>query len=209
MGATQFRLLCALGLREHHRLLDFGCGSLRAGRLLIPYLRKGHYYGIEPNAWLLDDAIKNEIGSLAEIKAPNFRNDSDFRADRFAVQFDYIIAQSVLNHAGRDLIATGLSSFKASLAERGLILATFRLREDKSSEFTGTGWVYPSSVAYRFATILEFIESAGLVGRAIPWFHPRLTWMALAHSRELLPQERDDIHLSGVGLRDPECARER
>ncbi|MGH7086029.1 MAG: hypothetical protein ACREFN_13675, partial [Acetobacteraceae bacterium] len=31
MGATQFRLLTALGLRDHHRLLDFGCGSLRAG----------------------------------------------------------------------------------------------------------------------------------------------------------------------------------
>lgn len=38
MGATQFRLLCTLGLREHHTLLDFGCGSLRAGRLFIPYL---------------------------------------------------------------------------------------------------------------------------------------------------------------------------
>ena len=38
MGATQFRLLTTLGLREHHSVLDFGCGSLRAGRLLIPYL---------------------------------------------------------------------------------------------------------------------------------------------------------------------------
>ena len=27
MGATQFRLLTALGLREHHRLLDLGCGG--------------------------------------------------------------------------------------------------------------------------------------------------------------------------------------
>ncbi|MFP8873463.1 MAG: hypothetical protein VCB42_02780, partial [Myxococcota bacterium] len=52
MGATQFRLLCTLGLREHHRLLDFGCGSLRAGRFLIPYLKPGHYHGVEPNRWL-------------------------------------------------------------------------------------------------------------------------------------------------------------
>jgi len=41
MGATQFRLLTTLGLREHHAVLDFGCGSLRAGRLLIPYLLEG------------------------------------------------------------------------------------------------------------------------------------------------------------------------
>ncbi|MHC4422967.1 MAG: hypothetical protein ACYS1E_20600, partial [Planctomycetota bacterium] len=41
MGASQFRLLCTLGLRAPHRLLDFGCGSLRAGRLFIPYLNPG------------------------------------------------------------------------------------------------------------------------------------------------------------------------
>ncbi|MEM7167233.1 MAG: hypothetical protein AAF581_17355 [Planctomycetota bacterium] len=49
MGATQFRLLCTLGLRGHHRLLDFGCGSLRAGRLLMTYLEEGRYHGVEPN----------------------------------------------------------------------------------------------------------------------------------------------------------------
>jgi hypothetical protein len=37
-AASQFALLFLLGLREHHRVLDFGCGSLRLGRLLIPYL---------------------------------------------------------------------------------------------------------------------------------------------------------------------------
>jgi hypothetical protein len=57
MGATQFRLLTTLGLREHHSVLDFGCGSLRAGRLLIPYLLPGRYYGLEPNRWLIEDGI--------------------------------------------------------------------------------------------------------------------------------------------------------
>ena len=57
LGASQFRLLTALGLRENHRLLDVGCGALRAGRLLMPYLNKGCYYGIEPNMWLVEDAI--------------------------------------------------------------------------------------------------------------------------------------------------------
>jgi hypothetical protein len=43
MGATQFNLLTSLGLRENHTLLDFGCGSLRAGRLFITYLTKSRY----------------------------------------------------------------------------------------------------------------------------------------------------------------------
>src|SRR5690242_5496000 len=61
MGATQFRLLTTLGLREHHSVLDFGCGSLRAGRLLIPYLLPGRYYGLDPNRWLIEDAVAREI----------------------------------------------------------------------------------------------------------------------------------------------------
>lgn len=47
IGAAQFALLYALGLREYHRLLDIGCGSLRAGRMLISYLNSGGYTGVE------------------------------------------------------------------------------------------------------------------------------------------------------------------
>ena len=46
--AMSFGLLSVLGLRERHRLLDIGCGSLRVGRVLIPYLGRGNYVGIEP-----------------------------------------------------------------------------------------------------------------------------------------------------------------
>ena len=36
MGATQFRLLTTLGLREHHSVLDFGCGSLALAAFSFP-----------------------------------------------------------------------------------------------------------------------------------------------------------------------------
>ena len=45
VSAMVFNLLTCLGLRQHHRVLDIGCGSLRSGRLLIPYLNKGNYFG--------------------------------------------------------------------------------------------------------------------------------------------------------------------
>ena len=61
-SSMQFNLLTTLGLRDQHKLLDIGCGSLRAGRLFIPYLQSGNYYGIEPEKWLVSEAIQNELG---------------------------------------------------------------------------------------------------------------------------------------------------
>jgi len=49
-------------LRQHHKLLDIGCGSLRNARVLIPYLNIGNYYGIEPNYGLVNEGIANELG---------------------------------------------------------------------------------------------------------------------------------------------------
>ena len=206
MGATQFRLLTALGLREHHTLLDFGCGSLRAGRLLIPYLLPGHYFGLEPNRWLIDDAIARELGtSLINIKRPSFRYDDDFSAAHFGARFDYIVAQSIFSHAGRDVIATSLSGFKTCLNENGLVIATFVLpiQFGNAAEFEGSGWVYPACVTYRLETISTLIEASGLVGRMIPWLHPRQTWFVMAHRHDFLPQPSDDNHLSGARTQIP------
>lgn len=209
MAATQFRLLTTLGLREHHQLLDFGCGSLRAGRLLIPYLLPGHYHGIEPNTWLIEDAIAREIGrDQIGLKRPVFRANADFNTDGFGVRFDFILAQSVFSHAGRNLIATALAGFRRNLTEGGLVLATFvDARRSGVPENARDGWFYPEVVAYREETIGRLIQEAGLVGLLLPWFHPRQSWYAMAPTMDALPPISKMAHLSGAVLRDPEFAK--
>src|SRR5687768_2552037 len=104
MSATQFALLHATGLREGHRVLDFGCGSLRLGRLLIPFLREGRYFGIDPNRWLIEDGIARELGySAVTLKRPRFDTNSDFDCGVFERRFDFVVAQSIVTHAGADL----------------------------------------------------------------------------------------------------------
>lgn len=206
MGATQFRLLTALGLRERHRLLDLGCGGLRAGRLLIPYLDRGHYCGIEPNTWLVEDAIAAEIGQeTIERKAPRFSDSASFEAGSFGEAFDFIVAQSVFSHAGPDLLAQALPKLRAALAPGGLMLLTF-LRSDLLPTFMveRRGWTYPGCTAYRPETLAAQFAGAGLCGRCLPWYHPRQTWYAVAARVSDLPPPEYDIHLSGAVLRDPE-----
>lgn len=206
MGATQFRLLTALGLREHHKLLDVGCGSLRAGRILIPYLLPGNYYGIEPNRWLVEDAIARETGpEIIRMRRPVFRYASDFSVDAFGVAFDFIVAQSIFSHAGPDLVAIALSQFAKTLSPSGLVLATFVHPERRpNAPQEAPGWTYPGCTTYPALHIERLMSDAGLIGRCLPWFHPRQSWYVMALDPDALPPQDSDRHLSGVVLRDPQ-----
>jgi hypothetical protein len=198
MGAMQFRLLCALGLRAHHHLLDFGCGSLRAGRLFIAYLEEGGYCGIEPNSWLVDEAIQNQVGcDGVNIKRPRFDFNAELRTDVFGIQFDFIVAQSIFSHAGAELISRALASFEGSLEPGGLVAATFC---EGARDFTGNGWIYPDFVEYRPSTIAGLGRSAGLFVTRIPWYHPGQAWYLFAKKRKRLPGRWAKRFLTGAVL---------
>src|SRR3989440_12460104 len=111
VAAMTFNLLTTIGLRQHHSLLDIGCGSLRIARLLIPYLNRGKYFGVEPNQWLVREGIRRELGeNLVEIKRPTFFfSDSPETISQAKIPFDFAVAQSIFSHSGLDLIKGWLS----------------------------------------------------------------------------------------------------
>ena len=199
MGATQFRLLCSLGLRAGHRVLDFGCGSLRAGRFLLMYLDPGNYYGVEPNRWLIEDAIKYELGrELIELKRPVFDHNNQFLVDHLGTSFDYIVAQSIFSHSGTTSTTKCLQQFAAVIKPSGRILVTFI--EGQSDPRPSDDWVYPHCCTYRPETISRLIKGAGLSGLRLPWYHPRQTWYLLARDKAALPTPEMLPHLSGAVL---------
>jgi len=103
--AMQFNLFTALGLREYHKFLDIGCGSLRAGRLFMTYLNKGNYCAIEPEKHLVEDGVNYEIGScLVHIKEPRFEYSYDFPIGSFGEKFDFMVAHSIFTHATQEQI---------------------------------------------------------------------------------------------------------
>ena len=179
IAAMTFNLLTTLGLRQNHSLLDVGCGSLRIGRLLIPYLNRGKYFGVEPNKWLVEEGIKRELGeALLEIKRPTFFfSDSPETIGEAKIAFDFAVAQSIFSHSGLDLIKAWLSAISRSLAEDGALVATFLPgKEDSGRE----GWTYPECVNYRPLTIRCLAAEAGLRCELLDWKHPRQTWLLFA-----------------------------
>ena len=178
--AGQFALLAALGLRETHSLLDVGCGSLRAGRLLMPYLLPGNYYGIDPNQWLIDDGIKTEVGpSLVELKRPTFSNDADFTLTTFGRTFDFMVANSIFSHATAAQVNRCFAEAAKALAPTGIFAATYFAGDH---DYDGTEWVYPGRVFFRPDTFARWAADAGLTLTTLNWTHTHeQTWVALTH----------------------------
>ena len=179
IAAMTFNLLTTLGLRQHHSLLDIGCGSLRIGRLLIPYLNRGKYFGIEPAEWLVAEGIRQELGeTVVQTKRPTFFfTDSPETVARAKVSFDFALAQSIFSHCGLDLIRGWLSAVSRALAEDGVLIATFLPSNEDSPR---TGWVYPDCVNYRPATLEREAAAANLRFEILDWKHPRQTWALFA-----------------------------
>lgn len=181
VAAMSFGLLTLLGLRQHHRLLDVGCGSLRIGRLLLPYLNRGGYTGLEPNAWLIEEGIAREIGQdQIDIKRPAFyrsANPEVLLAD--GLQFDYILAQSIFSHCGPDLLQEWLVSCARLLRPGGTLVATY-VRGDEDTE--RIGWIYPECVALTDGTVAAAAADAGLHFLPLDWHHPRQSWALFAHA---------------------------
>ena len=190
MGATQFRLLTALGLREEHYLLDVGCGSLRAGRLLIPYLLPRRYCGLDPNRWLVEQAVADELGAdIIAIKRPVFSYAEDFDLTAFERQFDFIVAQSIFSHTGADLFDRALANIATVLAPGGQLLFTVVTENAAhSGRVQGNeslGWIYPGCVVYPPDVILRCCSDHGLIAERIDWFHPRQTWFRCVRDQSI------------------------
>jgi cyclopropane fatty-acyl-phospholipid synthase-like methyltransferase len=207
ISATQFALLFALGLRDNHRVLDFGCGSLRLGRLLIPFLQRDRYFGIDPNKWLIDEALDREVGrDIVGIKAPAFAYNDDFSTEVFQARFDYIMAQSILTHSGPDLVHDFLRSAARTLSDSGLLLFSYIKSAEDDPPMPAAGWHYPECVSYSQEWMLGKLRDAGLHGRPLPWFHPGASWIAAAHKPRELPKPEHLRFLSGAVLRAPPFA---
>lgn len=197
MSLTQTAIMFAFDLRETDAVLDFGCGSLRLGRMLIPYLRKGGYFGIEPHKWLVEDGIANELGQDAvAIKEPNFAYSDDFDCTVFNRQFDFIIAQSIVTHAGPAMANALFKTASQSLKKDGIFLISYKRGTDQTP-LPADEWSYPANIEYAPSDMLGMLESAGLAAVEIPWFHPGAQWVAASLDPARLPSDDEMLALNG------------
>jgi SAM-dependent methyltransferase len=160
LGRHQLILLLEHGLMPASKVLDIGCGCLRAGYWLIHFLQPGCYFGIEPNTSMLDAGRKALFTQeLLAHKRPTFSADDDFDLSVFGTVFDFVLARSIWTHAAPRQIQRMLDGFVAHTTSGAVFLASYRRARRTEEQYAGCDWVGRSHAS----------DTPGMVGYTLEW----------------------------------------
>ena len=183
IGQLQLDFLVARGLMPHHRLLDVGCGSLRAGVKLVRYLDPGHYAGIDLHESLLDAGYDIELvneGLSHKLPRSNLWADGEFDFSWCPMQIDFALAQSVFTSLPLNFLRVCLERLPLFVIPGGkFFVSIFEIPDDHP---THKPYRHPSGLIsqgarepyhYRFADMEYCCRSLPwLAVKVGDWAHP-------------------------------------
>ncbi|UCM91825.1 class I SAM-dependent methyltransferase [Streptomyces marincola] len=160
LGEMQFTYLTAHGLRPEHRMLDIGCGNLRAGRWFIDYLGPGAYYGIDISPDILVSAKHTLVAYGLQDKVPHLTPTRDLTLDFLPdAYFDVVHAHSVFSHSPLSVIDECLAHVGRVMAPGAFFDFTFDRTEGREHH------VLREDFYYRTETLVALAERHGLRAR--------------------------------------------
>ncbi|WP_234046927.1 class I SAM-dependent methyltransferase [Streptomyces adelaidensis] len=172
LGRMQFDYLVGHGLQPHHRILEIGCGNLRAGRLFIDHLDTGHYYGIDISPAILMEAQRTLVREGLQSKLPYLTLVADlsfsFLPDG---HFDVVHAHSVFSHSPTYVVEQCLEHVGRVLAPGGFFDFTFGRTEGTEHQ------VLHEDFYYRTETLIGLARKHGLSARFMD------DWEELPHAQ--------------------------
>jgi SAM-dependent methyltransferase len=157
IGQLQFDYLLRHGLTPGMRMLEIGCGNLRAGRLFIDYLDTGNYYGtdISPDILLSAERTVTQFG--LQRKLPHLALVDDLRLDFLPDEcFDVVHAHSVFSHSPLPVIEECLAHVGRVMAPAAFFDFTFDRTDGPEHQ------VLREDFYYRTETLVELAGRHGL-----------------------------------------------
>jgi len=140
-GRQQFILMLENGLEPGSKVIDLGCGILRAGYWLIHFLDPGCYHGIEPHGERLEIGRQTILEpETLETKRPRFDRNATFDTSVFGTRFDFFLAYSIWTHAAKPQIERMLDNFTRDSSPDGLFLASILPAGWRKPDYQGSKW---------------------------------------------------------------------
>ena len=160
LGQMQFDYLVRHGLTPSDRMLEIGCGNLRAGWHFIDHLDTGHYHGIDISPDILLAAGDTLAQRGLQDKLPHLSLVRDLRmATLPSGHFTVVHAHSVFSHSPIEVIDECLAHVGRVMAPDAFFDFTFNRTEGKEHH------VLREDFYYRTETLIELAESHGFAAR--------------------------------------------
>lgn len=135
-------------------ICDFGCGSLRLGRVLIERQAPARYIGLDVSAVLLR-RFERDNRDLLDEKAPligTIDDCLDMAVDR---EPDVTLAYNVAAHVHPDEMGDFFDRLRRLAGKPGALVLLHILRSDKPVRFQRSGWAWPE---YHFRQAMEPLQ---------------------------------------------------
>ena len=180
MGQEHFDYLLTEDLQPHHVFLDVGCGALRTGQYIIPYLKTNHYFGLDRMPELIEFGLNDVLAQETVFeKDPAFMVNENFNCDFGNKPVNYVWCQSLMSHLNTEDIKLCLKTLKTKLAPDGKIYFTYfqqdnlsREDSDQQSSHSKKDLKYSSDIMDNIVSECGLVkEFNGTIG------HPRGQWM--------------------------------
>lgn len=175
IGQLQYDYLVRHGLKPQDRMLEIGCGNLRAGWRFIEHLEPGHYVGIDISPDILIEAKKTLVHYGLQDKMPYLTPVDNLTLDFLPdAWFTVVHAHSVFSHSPLEVIDECLSHVGRVLAPGGFFDFTYDRTEGSEHQVLGEDFYY------RTQTLIRLAEKHGLVAGFMD------DWERLPHSQSKL-----------------------
>lgn len=131
------------GLSKEHRVVDYGCGSLRLGQKLISWLDSGNYIGLD----VTDQFFKDGLSALSDGERDSVAGKVEVISEETILRFsqtpsDYLISTAVFYHIPRSEMHRFFSMLLSLLKPGGQAFIDFSIGD----EYVKTGnmtWQIP------------------------------------------------------------------
>lgn len=166
IGKMQFRYMTEHGLDPGHRLLEIGCGNLRAGWRFIDYLDPGGYVGVDISPDILLAAERTVAERGLQEKLPRlFLIDGtglDFLPEG---HFDAVHAHSVFSHCPIDVVEASMRSALRVMRPGAWFDFTYNESDEGEWGFLDEDFYYPTT------TLLALGERIGFDAKPMEDWH--------------------------------------
>lgn len=134
----QMQVLLDEGLDPHHHLLDIGCGCLRLGHRVLPYLAPGHYWGTDASHALMLRGWERELTPALQDRLPvaQLIEDAIFAFPDLPERIDFAICWGVFTHLPAAMLPPALANLRARApALQKALITVFLAPEEERGPF--------------------------------------------------------------------------